>query len=42
MGIVASIGGRGGKGESPKIIMGVLVRTFKKMLLKTGTRILFL
>ena len=29
-------------GESPKIITGVLVRKFKKMLLKTGTRILFL
>ena len=29
-------------GESPKIITGVLVRKFKKMLLKTGPRILFL
>ena len=42
MGIMASIEGREGKGESPKIIMGVLVRKFKKMLLKIGTRILFL
>ena len=40
MGIMAFIGSREGKGESPKIIVGVLVRTFKKMLLKI--EILFL